>query len=1489
MKRQLLISFILLMSGFWPFAYAQPVSTTKAVNTSPTSCSLGNLGVVNMDYDTVNAIQGMVTQDILTSAENYKTMKALQAVGINQTTGPAKVVKKYRLYFVGPDGEVKYADIIENKFTPAQDWLLNTTIFGRVEYGGLMGEDLLVCPDLPTNEKGMCNYKAGSKIEDVYSKDWTVGVEVNVSNPKKALQSAEEEYGHAYFDTVSNFVQMATNSQNPFGKVDIGMSRFRAHRYVVSIAAPAGSQLFVIPKTYMYFMARLKNLALFEGVAQAAFMIGGVVNIFKGLRSGEGFARNRLSFLEGTKKDLKAKRLGLLKFMKGSSNDINSVDKSITDISGIVSEERKGLIPSLESTLSDLSIKSDLPSDLTGYLEKLPSSEKNKFLAALVAGDEKTALKLFPTLPGKDMEYREKIVNALIAKYKNNPTALFDVSSDAGLNARELAAKLEVLDGVEDNLSPMEKEIAEISKIKDPKEKAQAIASFRKKYSSNLEDLLHYIDAKSVAIDKFASTGEASLWTKLGLYGTPTDKQISNQFLDVLTSAEPKSPFHGFFGLSNVVPSADIPVVLKARSIGAAGAFLRAYLKGLYYVGRPITALAWGSQVFSELFAMNGYLQLSPPGLTLAWDPTTTGKLFTKDSYILIKGTPSSIPGMYSAGALGSLGAQQIAEFLLGAGVDPLFAGKYSNFGQYFIFGYDFNPNAYNAIIKVEKEGQPTGITRLVKTNNGYLLKIANWKQEGFSVVEDPTTMEKVGNGTLLTSVGMFTDGADMYGYIYSNPQQVKTQFPVTWTFAEKIGNFGFLSEAVTAASIMYLWPTIPRLAPAIGAPLITGLSKSLSAGGKDLFMAKTTDMRQLENCVTSGNCTRRPCEQVCAQCEGELSVMSTWLVASGIAQTAMSYSVALDPVSFALGAVDMVVLEGGIPLPGGGIKLFEGKMEKTRRCLNELLTCNERDFIIIAGQKIQNPDVLLQQQQQASKLKSLPGLSQLPVQDLLKPLKNITSPINLDQEQLNIHGEVYNVTGRVAMRDIYYMHIMDATIDFLANKFPLHMCGLTANKSISQCVDIDGNTIKYGNRTITSPLVPFKWMDTKMPAVVIPNTAVYLNISDSECPVFTVSPHELEPVFNSNIGAKFNTLNFTDLERTFGDLRVINLDEGSIYPVTNVDGKLRLELDRNDGGYEETDGPVVLHRNGKVTFVNLENKTEELTFRSAVFSGGTVVKKGNAIYILPRYFRPSMSGIQWRQLVGTKLFQSTNGQSPVALDKNGNLIGINAMNTKIPGASKLGVITAVSAYKDLNGDGKIEDNEKAGWRFYKQGNHTYFELYYKGHKELYNASQVSVGPDGTIRIYQNGKPHTDAYLLRQISTRVDNLGRTLMTIKDGQGNTLLKDALVSWIKGTGGSIQYNPDTNNYVFVNGQPIELNNEFKTNGFNAVTGLPNPPLLQPSAVHGQKPWEGETNKQALPPVVPTVPSSQIGQYVISILAGLVAVYMIGRKKKGSKQSS
>ncbi len=1474
MNKGLVLALILLTSSFWPFAYAQPAS-----NVGPNFCSLGKLGVVDLDYDQVTAIQGIITQDVLSSAEMYKSLKASRELGLNQSSKAGQIAQRYRLYFVGPDGQVKYSDIVNQRLTSAKEWVLNTTIFGRVEYAGTLGEDLLVCPDLPTNEKGMCNYKAGDQVQDVYSKDWTVGV----GTPGEAA-------GQAYFNMVSGFVQAAQNSGNPFGEVNIGMSRIRSHKYIVSVAAPAGSQLFIIPKTYMYFMSNLKNLAEMEAVAQGAFFLGGIATMFKNFKAGRTFLENKERAVETPYSKFKSliSRFSRASKGKGSMKDAREGFEAWGKL-------QKGVINDLADNIEDTDLE-----EIWRTIEytKVYKPGKEVELGKLVISPTEQKKLIFSIAQGDADDIAELLMEKGVPSGTANSLAKSLVSQHSDDFIKSISQASSKIPKIGGNAKKVKKIFEKYKKAKSNLKEIDAIEEQVKAGKITEKEamkLIQQLDFGEASSDLYAwerALSKQERWKTLWAdYRNFEEEGYLQAYRDILFQEAPKNPFARIFIRGPVVPHKMWPALMKAGAAKAAyNFFISGWVKSLLYVGRPITAMAWGLQLFSEIFMMKGYLEISPPGITLEWDKNTTGDLFTKQGYILVKGTPTSVSGMYSAGELGSLGAQQLAEFLLSLGIDPMVAGKFSELGDYMIFGYDFNDNAYNKILKVET-GKPSGITRITRARNGYLLRMANWNQEGISILEDPTTMKPVGNESLLTSVAVTTSGADIYAYIYGNPDQVKSQFPITWTFASKLGDFGFLSNAVIAGTLIYFWPTVPRAIPAIGAPMITGISKSVSTGAKQLVVAKATDMKSLEECVKTGKCKRRPCEKVCAECEAELGSMSAYLITSGMTQMVIDWTPglqeALAPVSLGLGIADMVILEGGIPTPGGGIKLFEGKMEKTQRCINELLTCDERNFIIVAGQTIKNPSVLKAEQEQAMKLKGLPGLDQIPVEKLLGPITNLTSPINLDQEQLNVHGEFYNATGRVALRNIYYLHIMDATIDFLASSLPFHMCGLTDNETVEQCVDIQGDTLKYGNVTVKSPLVPFKWIDTDLPAMVIPNTAVYLNISSSPCAVFSVSPENLQPSFNPDLVSKFQSLNFTELSRTFGNLRVINLDEGSIYPVTNVDGKLRLELDLNDGSYQETEKPVWLESNGKLVFTNLKNETRELTFRSAVFTGGTIVKKGNAIYILPRYFRPSISGIEWRKLVGTKPFASLNGQPPIATDSQGNILGIDARNTKIPGADKLGIITAVSGYKDLNGDGKIQDNEKVGWRFYKVGNKTYFDLFYKGKKETYEGSQVEVEPDGTVKVYERGKPHTDAYLLRQISTRVDELGRTLMTIKDGKGNDLVKDALLTWIKGTGGSIQYNPDTNNYVFVNGQPIELNNEFKTNGFNAVTGIPDPPLLQPSAVHGTKPWEQAKKKTTVPAVVPTVPESDLAWYVLIIILGLAGVYLSrrARKKGGS----
>jgi len=280
------------------------------------------------------------------------------------------------------------------------------------------------------------------------------------------------------------------------------------------------------------------------------------------------------------------------------------------------------------------------------------------------------------------------------------------------------------------------------------------------------------------------------------------------------------------------------------------------------------------------------------------------------------------------------------------------------------------------------------------------------------------------------------------------------------------------------------------------------------------------------------------------------------------------------------------------------------------------------------------------------------------------------------------------------------------------------------------------------------------------------------------------------------------------------------------------------------------------------------------INFESAIFSGGTIVKKGSLIYVLPKYFKPSLTAQQWLQETLGAPFVSDTGAQLEAVNAQGDIIGIDATATRIPGAEKLGIITSVTAVKDINGDGEISEEEESGWRFFEENNISKFELKINGETEVYDADQIDIDEEtGTIKVYEKDHVGEEAFLLREISTRVDSLGRTLMTVKDGDGNTLLEDALITYLAGSGGAIAFDSDNNNYIFVNGQPVEVNNDFKTNGFNAITGRPVPPLLQPSSVRGDIP-QIFVDEESEIPAVPIRPSDALF-YTLAILVGILFI--------------
>jgi hypothetical protein len=906
---------------------------------------------------------------------------------------------------------------------------------------------------------------------------------------------------------------------------------------------------------------------------------------------------------------------------------------------------------------------------------------------------------------------------------------------------------------------------------------------------------------------------------------------------------------------------------------------LTSWLRTLYTVNRRVVLIAYGLHNIGTVFEQEGYLTMHSPGLTLEWDKDVTNAMFTKYSSILLYGTKKDMSVLAQVGP-GGFFMDDIKGMLSSFGVEPTTATKFSSLGDNLAFG-GVMYNNYPELVKLTEK--PSGITRFDQYKGGYMLRIRGWDNHALTMIEDPASMKALVKGSLVSALGMRTSNVDMYKHAFTTPSQVENAFPKTWLMSSKLTDWGLHTNLVTAGSTLFFVQSLGLAAKmTLGLTTASLVSKGAFGSGESFLTSQVTSMKDLQACYSSTeskggliDCkTATPCELVEAKCEAEIGSRSMYLTASSAVQMTADAVPALMPAALALGLVDFVVMEG---VHAGPVEM-EGKIAVSQRCMADLLTCKERSFIVIGGSQVDDPQILAAEESQVSELKGLPGLEDLPIKDFIEGFAdqmNITDNLfQPGQMQTNIHSEMDYASGRMAFKNVFYVHLKDVVVDWLdRSDLPLRMCPLSGGHAqAEQCISLEGEALKLGNRTLlSSQLVPFKWMDELMPALVIPNTVVTLPVGSS-CDLFTVDSGTQAIKFNPSVVSKFESENFVELERLMGTMRDLETDQGAIYLGFDYEGRQRFEMDHTDGRMIYSSEPLSVTGSANVTYAN-----ESFGFKSAVFTGGTIVKRGDKIYIVPRYFRPTLSGKQWLQATAGTPFVSTTGNEVAAFNDQGQLMGIDATQTGIPGGDKLGTITRVDAEKDLNGDGVIQDNEKSGWRFYQEGNQTKFDLWYNGQKETYDGSQVEVDKaTGDIKVYEKDAEHVDANLVRTVETSVDSLGRTLMTIKDGQGNTLLEEALVTYLKGTGGAIRYDSANNNYVFVNGQPVEVNNDFKTNGFNAVTGRTEPPLLQPSAVSAaSETYKGEEENAI--PAVPIRPEegAPLAVYALLIVAGLLAV--------------
>ncbi|MCD6522778.1 MAG: hypothetical protein J7K68_03435 [Candidatus Diapherotrites archaeon] len=1492
------------MSIFWPFGVM-----AQETQDQDNFCDISNaLNVTELNYYQATAIQGIVTQDVATSAEHYRQQQALEKLGIEKKTKQQQIADDYNFYFMGADGPVFYYKVLGDRLQKDNGWLIGTNIDGRIEYGGHLRENLAICGQSPVNasDKNVCVRNG------------------DVDKTKEYIDSLRSAKTKA--DIISTFVSLSPEEELlPSDLMDLSQSRVRGTEFTTSMATGGpGTTIFILPQALTMYTAAMKKLDMADmviaivglgsvfknaGAYEGSVKKGGLLRKFKQLFGGktEGDMLTRSARMErlstmtddiddvwdGAEKakitlTTSNKKSDLVKaraYLSSTSGKFSGYADNMDELSKILDDEIKYVDDTLldryatavEKTKDQVSIdeainwaKSDkVPENIKKLVTRrealVKESENFESLKPAVKDRFKEIAELIKkgeVDEAKSLWEEMKTGMKMIDKYDNVPVYRPVITANGEVIWRETG---EVID----NLSP-----------------SQYKAYIEKVYKS--DPLL------AATIEKVAKahqvTGAIDDITELAGKSTKyASLQAARDAKNALSFSRLVEKQGGI--LKTLFKPSSTLRVKRAVAEGTATFSLRVFntlIRTIYTgIGTKAIAIARALHYVNDYFLRKGYFEVTGSGLTLHYSKEDTG-IFKDDSVIVIMATNSIVRGItksYLGGELGTMFMDMVGQ--VNKNLVPL-QQKANALGDVLVFGGVMYPPRSGVII-VEKE-KPRGMTKIdeEETSHGryYILRIRNWENHQFTAIEDPRTMAERSEGEekkMLTAMGMWTYDIDLYAHLYGDKTQLSGVFTVLDPFVWKIGSWGLFSKLFIASSAFHMFLTPTSILPASKSLAIMGMPLGMYAtskygmlAGKEFMTSELTDMDKLAKCIEAEkksleNETSEYCAGGRPSCYNKLTecMQGESLGSAGLAGATMSQYV------LAAGG------PAGAAVMLGSLALSVYKMQLRKECLNDLATCQEQAFTIIGVGQYSSPEVLAAEQQTET-LKGLPGLEELPVKDFLEAsgLQNVSIG-EITQQQLNIHTEMENASGRMAFDEIYYAHISDATIQWIESNLPIDLCNLDENGNPvdKECVEMLGNDLRYGGKTIVSDeLVPFKWMDTELPAIIIPNTAVTVDTGAAgSCTLVGVDNTGERVKINPSVVSKFESLGFQELERMFGKMRVIETKQGAIYPTVDYDGNYRLEMDNIDGNFLfSTEGAEVLS-NGKVRFNN-----NLYDFESAVFTGGTIVKRGNLIYVLPKYFMPVMSGKRWLEATGGAPFVSDTGEPLEVYDAKGNLLGLDAKVTRIPGGEKLGIITRVDAEKDLNGDGEISDDEKAGWRFYRdpETNKSKFELFYKGKKEIYDADQVEIDEKtGDIKVYEKGKPHVEANLLRTIETKVDSLGRTLLTIKDGKGNTLLEEALVTYLKGSGGAIKYDKANNNYVFVNGQPVEVNNNFKTNGFNPITGRTEPPLLQPTAIDKPEKAFGE-EKEIAPPALPTRPESgiELVVYLVALITGLFVVRMI-----------
>jgi hypothetical protein len=1488
----LAILTLLVTSLFTPLLYAAPAAAQEAPAASAGFCDLASaINVTSLSYEQATALQGIATQDVATSAEDYRRQLSLEKLGAKPPNDRQQAVDKFNFYFMGPDGPVFYDAALSDLLKPSNGFLLNTVIDGRVEYGGHLRENLALCGKSPANDTTNVCSRSGDVVK----------AQKYLDQLKTAKTGA---------DIISFVVSLSpTEELTPSDTLGLSQSRVRSVEFTTSMAnGGPNSVVFVLPQALVIYTAAMKKLDMLD----LALSVASIGSMYKNTQA--------------VAKATGVEKRGIIETIKGLYKGISRTPEISETVDALRFAQRADFA-AVEGLAASRALAGAKDAAKLAKEAQLVEEHAGQFESALrvlakQADEEATGLRALVVRTAQQQARLDELDN-LIPKYTDGADAIAQLRKEAQVAVADGKANVaaqaysKIFQGG-DSVS-IEKvlgkgQATDINDLLDlqarikgghvvtPAEQA-LINNWNLRYGLGTTDPQAFsrlslkpgaTDAAGLA-DLIKSSSPTLLKAEeIGAAGRAFQGKVSayDQVVGQIIGARAAAGQRGIIGNIWSGFTGRLPTSARSAASGGAGAATRLgigvlnRLAAAMYLGPGTKAVlfARGFHYVNDLFLRKGFFELTGAGMTLRYNKDEIGTTFKDDSVVVLLAQNELVRGLTSAYIGGDLGAQIYS--LVGEAspsLEPL-VSKANVLGDVLLFGGIMYPPS-QGIVEVTAEN-PKGVTRIEPKDNYYLLHIREWQDHVFTAVEDTRTMqarEKGSESTLTTAMGLWTHKVDLYGHMFSTgealPGGVFTQFD---QFIKQIGNWGVFSNLLIASSSYYMFLSAPgygvvsRTLAVLRLPLGLYLStQSATTAGKEFISAKYTSMKDIAACIQTGNttnpafsCARQACSQVLERCFRDEGTGTTAYAAT----TAISYA-GLGPWALAgTAAVDVAA------------SIY--KMQVREQCLAELSSCQEHTFTVLGAATYRSPELILAEQQ-SEQLKALPGLEKLPVKDFLDAsgLGNITSPVNeFSQQQLNVHTEQTNASGRIALDQVYYTHLKDVSIQWVEGNLPINFCAVdeaTGDPIPGQCVDVQGDSLKLGGRTIvTSDLVPFKWMDTELPALVIPNTAIVIDTSKvpGGCALFTTTPDGSRTTFNPSVVSAFEREHFEEVTRLMGTLRDVETDDGAIYPSIDYNGQFRFEFDKTNGNFEYSTKDLSVGADGKVSFEN-----EKPAFRSAIFTGGAIIKRGNLIYFLPKYFKPVMSGRAWLERTRGAPLVSDTGADLEARDAAGNLIGIVGKNTRIPGGEKLGVITQVSAEKDINGDGKITDDEKSGFRFFTEDNKTKFELLINGKKEVYDTDQIEIDEKtGKIKVFEKDQPHTEANLLREIELKVDSLGRTLMTVKDGKGNTLLEEALVTYLKGTGGAIRYDSANNNYIFVNGQPIEVNNDFKNNGFNPITGRPTPPLLQPSAVTGElQPGDGE--KPGLP-AVPIRPEdwSSLALYAVLLLSGILFIrFGIGKR--------